>query len=610
MSERIPWIDAFKVPNDPWEEECRSNWWKVHDIRASREETEQDFLRVYGHLLKDTDEPATYKCSTTVVLPSELLVKIFSCLTKHDPPRIRETFDASRSHIVTAPYFGWINVTYVCHSWKRLTICAADLWTDLGHGLVLGPSWTKEFLLRARWANVSIPSFKRYSKVFNMLSDWIPAHCSHICDITISGHYQLAAHIVHKPCPELVSADIDSGEDCGLDLPDLCHGLARRLRYLRLYNVMAWRSPGDWRGLVEVEVHIYGAWRRGQRHGSNVSTTKNDLRPSLAEVVDALEVLAPTLERLGLHFSLPSYVPCSAPALHKVHLACLKYMALSAEAMSIAQFLGHVDFPPKTLIDMTCIPDESEGLGPIYGLLAERMSSSEGLEIDLARIELGSGRYEDNLLISVYAFEVAIHAQLRDKLLSLNTLTGRKVEPILKLSLAYAWNDDYIDAAVEFFKTLSIMMVPLQNMPYREVHRLILYGSCHVDAEGWHTITRGIFPHLRSIRLLALGQDAAQCFFHAIHDETSRARRKGIPTDALPNLFTLILCNIDVSLFAPDWQTDRTPFKDQLLIFLQDQKDCRHQLRALVFISPKGLDETWVAKLRQVVSPGVVTIGF
>ncbi|TFY83741.1 hypothetical protein EWM64_g266 [Hericium alpestre] len=595
MNEKIPWVEVPEDPGPRWETPSK-DWRNAHtsyfDL-SSIEEVEEDFREVYGSLLDEADEPVIYKCSTIAVLPAELLVKIFSCLLTEDPPRIRETWDASGSHIVAAPYFGWLNITYVCHSWRRVAICSAALWTDLGHGLLLGPSWTKEFLLRARWASISIPSFEHYPKVIEMLSDWILAHLAHIRDLTLSGnwtHLRLPGHVIQKSFPELISADIDTGDEHSISTPDLFYSCVPKLRRLRLCNIKAWQLPGDFQGLEELEVHHYCAWCHAKRPGSIIPTMKNML-PSLVEMLDVLDELAPTLEHLRLHFSLPYCDPEAAPTTRKASLACLKSMALSAEVANLVQFLRHVDFPLSARLNLTCMPDELDGLRPICSLLADRFSHAEGESINITRVELGTGRYGDKVLICAYADHLAEHMH-GDSL----RLSRRAAEPILKLSLAYASGNDYIDMFMTFLRT-----VPLQD-----VYHLTIYGSWHVDAEEWHTVIRDSFIRLQNVRLLVLGQDAAQYFFHAIHDTTPSATRDAV---AFPRLDTLILRNVDMSLFAHS-ATDRAPFEDQMFSVLQDRKDRRCPLRALVFISCQGIGEAWIVRLRELAVARAVMFGF
>ncbi|KAI0055319.1 hypothetical protein BV25DRAFT_1815756, partial [Artomyces pyxidatus] len=86
-------------------------------------------------------------------LPPEILAHIFVFTAVNEPFRDwdRFTFDLDSEHFPHKK-LGWINVTYVCRSWRYAALAYPRLWTHIS--FALGPRWGKELLSRSKAAPI------------------------------------------------------------------------------------------------------------------------------------------------------------------------------------------------------------------------------------------------------------------------------------------------------------------------------------------------------------------------------------------------------------------------------------------------------------------------
>ena len=106
-------------------------------------------------------------------IPNELLLDIFSIL--------RDVWEPNGNY----EDLGWLNISFVCRSWRSLALETSSLWTY--HSLFFGVTWANIFFERARSAPMSLSAIET--------SSWSAADTLHRLKDSESRMYQLSARV-------------------------------------------------------------------------------------------------------------------------------------------------------------------------------------------------------------------------------------------------------------------------------------------------------------------------------------------------------------------------------------------------------------------------------
>ncbi|KAI0038004.1 hypothetical protein FA95DRAFT_1613701 [Auriscalpium vulgare] len=267
--------------------------------------------------------------------PPELLIQIFGWCLEDRPWR-----DPHSSRLT----LGWINITYVCQSWRSLAIECTHLWTHVS--LAMGDAWVEEILRRSGQKDLHVDDFPQSGSLSQMPVGIIQKHAHRMRSIDIKPQVQPDLEDIIKafalPMPRLeylrlrdTPARYDLPQT--LNAPNLCHldldGPAHRF---------AWTAAAL-RNILTLCLVSKGA---------------EMFCPSVDEVLGALAGM-PLLESLTLHYALPRSPPGGAASTSHdaVVLEALKHCSIHGAEYDVASLLTALRLPPDVQLDLNLVMD-------------------------------------------------------------------------------------------------------------------------------------------------------------------------------------------------------------------------------------------------------------
>ncbi|KAA1478990.1 hypothetical protein DENSPDRAFT_875870 [Dentipellis sp. KUC8613] len=272
------------------------------------------------------------KFALTSRLPTEILIDIFL----HYQALLSETGDLL---VCGAP--GWIDVTYVCRSWRQTALGAPILWTHI----VTDEHWTQEMMRRSDTASLVVnldlcrqgTREQRVEPVVKLILNQL----DRICSLTIHGFSSIWQHVQQciKAAPTPLRLSSLTMTCVGsYHIPDDLFGEQPlpQLTRINLHNCdIQWTSPILHGGLVTLKL-----WPPYIRDLQTAERVLSALSPMamLKELV---------LDRLPARFGhKTSNMHVALPSLSSLHL--------SGGMAECAFLLSRLSFPPLARLSLLC----------------------------------------------------------------------------------------------------------------------------------------------------------------------------------------------------------------------------------------------------------------
>ena len=279
------------------------------------------------------------------LLPPEILAQVFHLLVLEEPP-----FSGNQN-------LGWIRVTHVCWSWRRVALDDSTLWAKIW-GIPTNEKWISEILARAKNAALNIelnaavqpsqtvllttPSHLPRTSQFRChnlstpLSNTILEICS--SEAPALEHFELTVYSSPFTLPDLITLH-DLGEDM------LFKGNAPKLRTFSLSGIVI-----PW-SLIP----------RGQLTQLKMACTKDsEIVGSRGDFNQLIDLLAncPSLKILALEFCLPLQL-AESPRDRTIYLSHLSRLHLCGSTSRIANMLKILKLPSSTTLRLNTYNESS-----------------------------------------------------------------------------------------------------------------------------------------------------------------------------------------------------------------------------------------------------------
>ncbi|KAI0045737.1 hypothetical protein FA95DRAFT_92798 [Auriscalpium vulgare] len=267
-------------------------------------------------------------------LPLELFVRIIKFASQYDPTLEPPRRDTASREADAVRRLGWICVTHVCSSWRRIVLETPTLWWEISPRL--GPTWMETILARSKGAPVDLMLQREEVKSAVRIAS---LHLSHARSIFFGPGVpdEQDAWLMELPAPILKTYEcygISSHQ------PNLFANHAPLLRRLVIHNV--WDYPWTQQPFRTL-VHL------------TVDGSKDP--PSAEEFFNVLQG-TPALEHLALARCLPENFKFLAYNL-LVELPHLKTLRLDGDVSSVAECMARFHINPSTHLDLRCFSEDA-----------------------------------------------------------------------------------------------------------------------------------------------------------------------------------------------------------------------------------------------------------
>ncbi|KZV72042.1 hypothetical protein PENSPDRAFT_375105 [Peniophora sp. CONT] len=270
----------------------------------------------------------TKAAMTILSLPPELTTEFFFHLVQLDPPKTSLPVS-----------LGWINVTFVCQSWRNLALACASLWTDISGEF--GLSWVNAFLERSQQAPLTLREFDYDSRYFH-LDDILQRTLHRIRFFSLANVSGLACGslVISRPAPDMQSFHLtgrpfhphfpESSDDSATEL---FAANAPRLRALLLHDI----SPFPWNsmvlsGLVSMDLRY---WTWGEWETTGIFSALRNTQ---------------CLEHLAVHCQIHMEVMSNTDIVELNHLKTLR---IGGNRTFFSYVYGHLRFPCSVRLVIT-----------------------------------------------------------------------------------------------------------------------------------------------------------------------------------------------------------------------------------------------------------------
>ena len=339
---------------------------------AGRIDEEIDMVNLVMQLIHFLHSCRSVSTPTSVVLPPELLARIFHFYALQAPP----WSDGVQK-------LGWIAVTHVCQHWRQVALGDSSLWANIT-GISPNSKWISEMLVRARNAPLVVDF--AVTPVPGILSKFSP-HIFRIRELRLRDvsllHSQGLREICALGAPALEHFEIGVSGPSPVTFHELCgttlfRGRAPKLRTLSLSKV-------------------YIPWSlipRGQLTQLKITLVRGIPTPSTPSPCDSNHLLdllinSPDLEVLVLEFCIPAML-FQAPDGQAIHLPRLSRLRLGGSTSHVANILKILQLPPSTTLHLRCISENpfTHNVNVILPLVSAHFHNPAPVEFRSLRITI------------------------------------------------------------------------------------------------------------------------------------------------------------------------------------------------------------------------------
>ncbi len=244
---------------------------------------------------------------------------------------------------------GWITVTHVCSVWRHVALDHRTLWTR--HRFNLGLEWTTEMLRRAGSTPLNltfseqIVPYGPYPPSEGNVSNVIPQLLHRASTLTIEERACTSAVLdtLTLPAPLMRSLTISTSQFAILPR-SLFGDVVPNFHHLFLSNALPTWTSVALTCLKSLSISI--------DRNADMSNM-----PSYADLFNALQTMH-NLDSLVLIGCIP-FGPCDFE--QKVQLPKLRCLRLRCHVPGLCQVLEHLQFPPETIVQGTCVTDDMTG---------------------------------------------------------------------------------------------------------------------------------------------------------------------------------------------------------------------------------------------------------